>query len=251
MLEFEIDGAQRSEGAVGADFGGADGALEDAGNFGEREFLETCEEEDFAVAAVEAGERDVEEGVVVAEGGAGAGVGRIVGVVLQDDGVGGVRRGVGFAEVVGGAAAGEVIHPRGETAVVAVGVAVFEHPLEDGLRDVFGGGVLTGVFHEKTEEGSVVALEEFAERVEFAVADGEHESVVGAGFGGGVHREGGAGATGFNHGGTGMNTDFWVGGDHGGSGTWWVVPRRTRPGEDGYRIFSWCSSGVVRGSRTG
>lgn len=251
MLEFEIDGAQRSEGAVGADFGGADGALEDAGNFGEREFLETCEEEDFAVAAVEAGERDVEEGVVVAEGGAGAGVGRIVGVVLQDDGVGGVRRGVGFAEVVGGAAAGEGIHPRGETAVVAVGVAVFEHPLEDGLRDVFGGGVLTGVFHEKTEERSVVALEEFAERVEFAVADGEHESVVGAGFGGGVHREGGAGATGFNHGGTGMNTDFWVGGDHGGSGTWWVVPRRTRPGEDGYRIFSWCSSGAVRGSRTG
>ena len=136
LLEPEIDVAQFVERAVGADLGGADGAFEDAGDFGEGELLEAREEEHLAVVAVEAGKRGVEERVVVADGGAGAGVGRVVGVILEGDGVGGVGCGVGFAEVVGGAAAGEVIHPRGEAAVVAVGVAVFEHPLEDGLRDV-------------------------------------------------------------------------------------------------------------------
>jgi len=38
-------------------------------------------------------------------------------------------------------------------------VAVFEHPLKDGLRDVLGGGGLAREFYEKTKEGAVVALE--------------------------------------------------------------------------------------------
>lgn len=198
LLQLEIDVAQFVERAVSADLGGTDGAFEDAGDFGERELLETGEEEDFAVVAIEAGEGGVEEGVIVARRGAIAGIRGLVGVVLQIGGVGRVGRGVGFAEMVGGAAAGEVIHPGRETAVVAIGVAVFEHPLEDGLGDVFGGGAVAGEFHEETEEGAMVALEEFAERVEFAVADGEHQGVIGAWFGGGVHREGAA--VNFNHG---------------------------------------------------
>ena len=236
LLEFEINRAQLVESAVGADFGGADGAFEDAGNFGEREFLETREEQDFTVIAVEAGEGGVEESVVVAGGGAVAGVGRVLGVVRQVGGVGGKWSGVGFAEMVGGAAAGEVIHPRGKTAVVAIGVAVFEHPLENGLGDIFGGGALAGELYEEAEERAVVAFEEFAERVEFTVADGEHKSVVGTRCEGGVHRGSGV-ASGFNHGWTRMNTDFWIGGDHGGSGTWLGVARRTRRRRDGYRNF--------------
>jgi hypothetical protein len=232
LLEADVDVAQFVEGAVGADFGGADGAFEDAGNFGEGELLETGEEEDFAVVAVEAGEGGVQERVVVAQGGVVAGVGSVVGVVLEIGGIGGVRGGVRFAEVVGGAAAGEMIHPGGEAAVVAVGVAVFEHPLENGLGDVFGGGVLAGEFDQKTEERAVVALEEFAERVEFAVADGEHQGVVGAWGGGGIHRRSGAGGAFFNHGRARMNTDFWIDGDHGDGGTWRCVAEENRRGRE-------------------
>ena len=80
----------------------------------------------------------------------------------------------------------------------------------------------------------MVALEEFAERVEFAVADGEHERVIGALFGGGVQ---GGGARSFNHGWAWMNTDFFDGGNHDGSGTWLVLPGRTAVPRNGYRNF--------------
>jgi hypothetical protein len=201
---------------VSADLRGADGAFEDAGNLGEGEFLETGEEQDFAILAVEAGESGVQKSVVVAGGGTLSGVGRVVGVVLEIDGVGGVRGGVGLAEVVRGAAAGEVVHPGGEAAVVAVGVAVLEHALEDNLRDVLGGGTVPGQLDQKPEEGPVMAFEEFAERVEFAVADGKHEGVIGALFGGGVHGRGGAAVS---DGLRGRNADFFEYGNHGGSGT--------------------------------
>jgi hypothetical protein len=196
-LEADVDIAEFAQRAMSADFGGADGAFEDAGDLSEREFLETGQEEDLAVVAVEAGEGGVEQDVIVANGGVVAGVGAFVGVLLEIGGISGVGRGVGFAEVIGGAATGEVIHPGTETAVVAVGVAVFEHPLEDGLCDVLGRRALTGEFHEKAEERAVVAFEEFPERVQFAIADGEHEGVVRALFGGGVH---GGGQAVFNHG---------------------------------------------------
>jgi len=201
---------------VGADLGGADGALEDGSDFGEREFLEAGQEEDFAVVAIEAVEREVKERMFVAGGGVVAGVGAVVGAFGEVLWIGGDGGGGGFAEVVGGAAAGEVIHPGGEASVVAIGVAVFQHALEDGLRDVFGGGALAGEFDEEAEELAVVAFEEDAERVEFAVAHGEHEIVIGEGFGGGGH--GGAGLLGFNHGRGGMDTNICGFGDHGDGG---------------------------------
>ncbi len=219
LLEADVDIAEFAQCAMSADFGGADGAFEDAGDLGEGEFLEAGEKKDFAIVAVEAGEGGVEEGVVVAGGGMVAGVGALVGVFLEIGGISGVGRGVGLAEVVSGAATGEVIHPGAETAVVAVGVAVFEHPLEDGLCDVLGRRALTGEFNEKAEERAVVAFEEFPERVQFAIADGEHQDVVGALFGGGVH---GGRVRVFNHGWRRMNTDFWKGGNHSSGGTWQV-----------------------------
>ena len=39
---------------MGADFCSADGAFEDAGDFGEREFLESGEQQDFAIVVVQA-----------------------------------------------------------------------------------------------------------------------------------------------------------------------------------------------------
>lgn len=171
---------------MGADFGGTDRAFEDARDFGEGEFLKAAEEEDFAVVAIKAGERGVEERVIVAGGGGFPGVGALIGVMLEIDGIGGVRRGVGLAEVVRGAATGEVIHPRGEAAFVAISMAVFEHALENDLGDVLGGGAMTGEFYEEAKERTMMAFKEFAERVQLTAAHGEHELVIGGG-GEGVH----------------------------------------------------------------
>ena len=147
LLQLEIDVAEFVERAVGADFGGADGAFEDAGDFGEREFLKTREEQHLADIAIEAGEGGAEECVIVARRRMVRGVGCVVGVFLEVRGVGGVRRGVALAEMIRGAAAGEVIHPGGEAAVVAIGVPVFQHALKHGLHDILGGFALAGVFH--------------------------------------------------------------------------------------------------------
>lgn len=180
-MEFEINDAEFLESAVGADFRGTDGAFENAGDFREGEFLETAEEEDFAVVTIKTGESGVEEGVIVAGGSGFPGVGTVVGVVLEVGGIGGVRGGVGLAEMVGGAAAGEVIHPGGEAAFVAVGVSVFEHALEDDLRDILGGGAVAGELYEEAKERAMMAFKEFAERVQLAAAHGKHEFVIGSG----------------------------------------------------------------------
>ena len=60
--------------------------------------------------------------------------------------------------MIGGAPAGEVVHPGGEAAVIAIRVAVFEHPLEHRLRDVLGGRAVAGQLGEEAEERAVVAL---------------------------------------------------------------------------------------------
>jgi len=112
------------------------------------------------------------------------------------------------------------MHPGGEAAVVAVGVAVFEHPLEDGLREILGGGALAGEFHQKAEQRAVVAFEQLAERVELAVADGQHEGMVGTWFGGGGGIHGGQGAGAIIRSGARRNMNFVERGDHGGSGAW-------------------------------
>ena len=175
--------------------------------------MKAAEQEDFAGIAIELAEGDVEECVFVAGDGVVASVRtivRVVGEVLRIRRDGGGGR---FAEVIGGAAAGEVIHPGGEAAVVAIGVAVFEHPLKNGLRDVLGSGALAGEFYEEAKEWAVVAFEENAKRIEFAVADGEHEIVIGERFGGGVH--GGASVLEFNHDWARRNTNICGVGDHG------------------------------------
>lgn len=178
--------------------------------------MKTAQKEHLAFAVVEAGESGVEEGVIVAGGSGLAGVGAVVGVVVQIAGIGGVGRGVGLAEMIGGAAAGKVIHPRGETAVVAVSVAVFEHPLEDDLGDVLGGGAVAGELDQEAEERAVVAFEEFAERVEPAVAHGEHQSVIGERSGcGRVHGSDDVVGKGVSGEGARIDGNFEGGGEHG------------------------------------
>lgn len=229
---MKVDLAERLERAVGADLCGADGALEDAGDFGKGEFLEAGEEEDFAILAVEAGEGGVQKSVIVARGGMIAGERMIVGVMLEIGGIGGVRGGIAPAEVIRGAAAREVIHPGGEAAVVPIGVAVLQHPLKDDLGDVFGGGPVPGELDEEAKERAVMAFKKFSERIEIAVADGNHEGVVGGGFVGGIHWKGGGSAV--SVGLVGMNADFFEGGNHGGNGACGVaeenrsVPERLR-----------------------
>ncbi len=205
---------------MGADFRRADGAFENAGDLGKREFLKAREQQHLAIVAIEAGERGLEQGVVVTGDRGVRGMRRFVCVLVQILRIDGMRRGACFAEVVGGAAAREVIHPSGEAPVVPVGVAVFEHSLKHRLCDILGRGPIAGVFQEKTEERAMVALEKFTKRVEVTVADGEHQRVIGALFSSGV-QEGGARF--FNHGWTGMNTDFFEGGNHGGGRAWMVL----------------------------
>lgn len=58
-------------------------------------------------------------------------------------------------------------------------MAVLEDALEYGLGDVFGCGVLTGKLDEESKQRPMVPFEEFAERIKIAVANGQHQSVVG------------------------------------------------------------------------
>ncbi len=104
--------------------------------------------------------------------------GAFIGVVVKVGRIGGSGRFVGFAEMIGGAASGEVIHPGGEVSLIPVGVPVFEHALEDDLGDVLRGRAITGVFSEEAKKRSVVFFEEFSERVEVALAHGEHQFMV-------------------------------------------------------------------------
>ena len=231
-MQTEIDFTQFPQGAVRADFGGADGAFEDAGNLGEREFLKAREQQHLAVVAIEAGEGGAEQRVVVARRRMVRGVRCVVGVFLQIRGVGGVGRGVALAEMIRSTTAREVIHPGGEAAVVAVGVPVFQHTLKYRLRDILGRLALAGVFHEKPEERAVMTLEEFAQRIEFAAAHGEHQGMVGALFDRRVH--GGRNAGAVNQSGTRRDMNFVEGGDHGGSGTWLSDAGRTGRRANGY-----------------
>ena len=208
--------------------GRADGALENAGDFGERELLETRQQEHFAIIAVEARECRLQQGVIVARRGVMRRVGRIVHMLLQIHGVGGMRRGVRLAKMIRGTAARQVVHPGGEAAIIPVRVTVLQHALEDRLRDVLGRRPVSRQLDEEAEERPVMALEQLAQRVQLAVPDGEHQGVVRTWFDGGVH---GDGIGGFNHGEIaarewfrgGWGLDFVDGGNHG-SGTWLMLP---------------------------
>ena len=120
---------------------------------------------------------------------------RAVSVIVEVLRIRGGRGGRGFAEMIRGAAAGEMIHPGGEAAVIAVGMPVLEHPLKNDLGNILGRGAVTDELGEKSEERSVVALEQFAQRIEFPVTDREHQFMVRQRFDGGLHE----GRMVFNH----------------------------------------------------
>ena len=182
IQELEIGITELAEGAMRADFGGADGAFEDAGDFREGEFLESREQEHFAVIVIQAGEGHVEQFVIIAGGGVLRRVRGIVGMLVQGDRIGGPRRGARLAEMIGGTAAREMIHPCGEAPVVAISVPVLQHALKNRLRDVFRRGPVAGELDQKTEQRPVMPFEKLAQRIEFASADGEHQGVVGSWF---------------------------------------------------------------------
>lgn len=169
--------------------------------------------------------------MVVAGGGALAGMRRVVGVVLQIARVGRSGGGGGLAEMIGGAAAREVVEPRGEGAFVAVGVAVFEDALKHGLGDVLGGGAVARELDEEAVERAMVALEELAERVEVAVAHGEHQGVIRE-RSDGFH---GSDAGNVSHRWAGRNAEIWSGGGHGVGEALQDVPRETAATRKGYR----------------
>ena len=112
---------------------------------------------------------------------------RLVRVLGQMSRIGCVRRVRRLPEVVGGTPPREVIHPRGEAAVIAIRVTVLQHALKHGLGDVFSRRPVAGQLHEKAKQRSVMALEEFTQRIEFAVADGEHQRMIGAAVDEGFH----------------------------------------------------------------
>ena len=178
--KLEIDIAQFAKGAVGADFRGTDGAFEDVGYFRKRQFLEAGEKKDFTVIVVKAGQRGMQQRVIVMRRRALRRVRRLVRVLVQMRGIGCVGRVGRCPEMIGGTASREMIHPRGEATVIAIRVTVLQHALKNGLGDVFGRGAVSGQLHEKAKQRSVMALEEFAKGVELAVADGEHQRMIGA-----------------------------------------------------------------------
>ena len=116
-----------------------------------------------------------------------------------------------FAKVIGGAAAGQMVHPRGETSVVTIGVAVLQHSLENDLGDVLGCRAVSDQFSEESKQRSMMAFEQFAQCVEFAVANRKHQFMIGERFGNGWH----GGRMVFNHAWLRMRTNIWKIGDHG------------------------------------
>lgn len=182
-MQFKVNPAQRVQGAMRADFGGADRAFENASDLGEREFLEATKEKDFAVVVIKSRQGRLQQKVIVVDRGAFAGVRIFVRVVLEFHRIVGGGSGGRAAKLIGGAAPGELIHPGGERTFVAISVAVFEHSLEHHLRYVLGRGAGMAELDEKTEERAVMAFEEFAQRIEFAVTNREHERMIGTAFG--------------------------------------------------------------------
>lgn len=233
-MKLKIVVAKRLQRPVRPDAGRPGGTLEDAGDLGERELLEPRQKKDLPVIPVEAAKRPVKEGVVVPADGGLVGAARLVRVLLEVGRVDRDRGGRGPAKMVGGAAPREMVHPRREAALVAVGMAVFEHPLEYDLGDVFGRHAVARELCEVAVERPVVALEELAHAVEVAVAHGEHELMV-KGRGAGFH---GWALAPVNPGRLRMHRDF-CGGCHGWGAAWleWgVMPCTTAAGASCYRL---------------
>ena len=112
--------------------------------------------------------------------------------------------------MIGGTPASEVVHPCRETAIIAIRVTVLQHALENGLRDVFGGGALAGELGKEAEERSVVAFEKLPKGVELAISDREHQIVISERMSSGFH----GGRRVFNHVRRRLRTYFCEFGDH-------------------------------------
>jgi hypothetical protein len=77
----------------------------------------------------------------------------------------------------------------------------------------------------------MMPLEQITERIEFPVADGQHQFVIGTLFSRGFH--GGKTIRGFNHAGTRMNMDFFERSNHGGR-AWLMLFGETPMRGNGY-----------------
>jgi hypothetical protein len=82
-----------------------------------------------------------------------------------------------------------MVHPGCEATLVAIRVPILEHTLKRGLDYVLRRRRVPRQFDEKAEKPPVMAVEQFSERVQIAVANGEHQLVIGGGSGA-VHRVG-------------------------------------------------------------
>ncbi len=164
---------------MGADLDGANGAVEEAGNFLVVEMLEAGEHEHLALFERQAGEGGAQQDEILGRGRLVGGRQVGGGVMMEIGRIGGRRRGGVLPEVIGGHFARDVVDPGGELALVAVGVPVFEDAVEDNLHEVLAHGRLVGQAHEETEERPVIALEQFAEPPDLSGAHGNHEFVIG------------------------------------------------------------------------
>ena len=216
FLQAQVEVAERGEGAVHADFHGADAAIMEAGEFFVREMLQPMQREELPLLPGQGGEGAAEQGVFVGAGGLFGGVGRGIRQGVKLGGRGDVG-GVVAPEVVSGDGAGEVVHPRGELALFAVRVPVFQDAEKNLLHEILARRALVGEVHEKTVERTVVALKERAEPGGVARAYGEHVGVIDEV--GGVH--GGVVAPSLTGGGRRGNSDFCGHGDHEGKRDGW------------------------------
>jgi hypothetical protein len=190
---------------MSTDFRSAGGAFQNGRHLGEGQFLKTAEQEHLARVTIETAERNAQEGVVVTSGRVIARVGTIVRLLAERLRICCGRSGGGFAKIIGRTSARQVVHPRGKTSVIAIGMPVLQHALENRLRDIFGGAAMAGELYEEAKKRTVMTFEKLTERVEFTIANGEHEVVVRKRFRGSFH---GVSREGANHGRGGLNTDF-------------------------------------------
>jgi hypothetical protein len=182
--------------------------------------------------------------VVVAHDRTQARVGRVIRAVGKNRRIRRHRRSARFPKCIGRAPPREEIHPGAKAAFVTVGMAVLQHAVEHGLHEILRGGAVTRQLHEKTKQRAVVPLEQLAQRIEFAGADGEHEGMVGALIGG-FHGRRASGT--FKHAGRRRDMDFFERGDHGGLAAWrWFIAENRAARE---RLHSSPASRVRRAGR--
>ncbi len=86
-MKLEIMVAERPQGPMGPHAGRAHGALKDPRDLRERELLQSRKQEHLPVGAVEAAERPLQEGVVIASGRRLVGAARLVRMELEVAGV--------------------------------------------------------------------------------------------------------------------------------------------------------------------